>query len=480
MIDINLVPLVPELFLILCAVGLLMVGVFRGNEATPVICGAAIVGFLLTIVLMFGLSWDKSIILNGMFVFDRFSGFMKLLILLGLSFTMAISVRYLEDEGMARFEYPILVIIAGVGMMLMVSAHNLLALYMALELQSLALYVLAAFHRNSVKSAEAGIKYFILGALSSGMMLFGISLVYGYAGTLDFTFLNTLLANEEGIPLGVTFGLVFILAGLAFKISAVPFHMWTPDVYQGSPTATTALFAIVPKIAAMALLIRLLFEPFAEMQAEWSQIIYAVSMASMALGAFAAIAQDNIKRLLAYSSIGHMGYALIGVVAATSESIGAVSLYLLIYMVMSAGTFAIVLSLRRDGREIENISDMAGLSKSNPLMAYIMAIFMFSMSGIPPLAGFFGKLIVFEAAVAQELYTLAIFGVLASVVAAYYYLRIIKIMFFDDLVDAVEGDIPFTRRAVLLITALFVLLFVFKPDLFIQKTQGVAGVLFIG
>ena len=480
MIDINLVPLIPEIFLALTALGLLMVGVYNGNRSTPVICGAAAVAFGLTMILMFGMSWQPQIVLNGMFIFDRFAGFMKLLVLFGLIFTTCLSIRYLEQEGIVRFEYPILIMLAGLGMMLMISAHNLLALYMALELQSLALYVLASFQRNSIKSSEAGIKYFILGALSSGMILFGISLIYGFTGTLDFTFLDKVLGAMDRAPIGALFGMVFLLAGIAFKISAVPFHMWTPDVYQGAPTATTAFFAIVPKVAAIAMLVRLLFEPFQSMSHDWFQIMYFLSLASMVLGAFAAIAQDNLKRLMAYSSIGHMGYALIGIVAGTSDSLAAMSLYLMIYVVMTTGAFAVILSLRRHGREIENISDLSGVSKTNPMLGYAMAVLMFSMAGIPPLAGFFGKLVIFEAAVAQELYILAVMGVLTSVVAAYYYLRIVKVMFFDEVIDALDNDFPFSRRAILFIAIAFIIGFVFQPDLFISGTQGIASVFFTG
>lgn len=480
MIDINLAPLVPELFLALASMGLLMVGVFRGNNATPILSGAAILAFLVTIFLMFGLNWDQQIVLNGMFIFDRFAGFIKLLILLGLAISVALSIKYLRQEAMERFEYPILIMLAGTGMMLMVSAHNFLSLYMALELQSLSLYVLASFQRNSVRSAEAGIKYFVLGALSSGMMLFGISLIYGFSGTLDFTFLKAVIADMGAAPLGMVFGMVFLLAGLAFKISAVPFHMWTPDVYQGAPTSTTAFFALVPKIAAMAVLLRLLFLPFIDLAPDWSQIIYVLAAASMALGAFAGIAQTNIKRLMAYSSIGHVGYALIGVVAATSESLGAVMLYLTIYLAMTAGAFAVILSMRRDGRELGRISDLSGLSKTHPMLAYAMAVFMLSMAGIPPMAGFFSKLMIFESAIAEELYILAIFGVVMSVVAAFYYLRIIKIMFFDEPIDAFDKEISFSLRAVMLITGLLILFFVFKPDIFIDSTQGVVDVFFSG
>ena len=416
--DFNLIPLLPEIFLSLIGMGLLMVGVFQGNNATRVICWASAAGLTITALILLSIGWETQSVLNGMFVIDKFAGFMKLLIIIGLIASLALSVRYLIQEGMERIEFPILVLFAGIGMMMMVSANNLLALYMGLELQSLALYVLAAFHRNSMRSSEAGIKYFILGALSSGMLLFGISLIYGFTGSVDFDVIGQTLGDLSGVPFGVTFGLVFILAGLAFKISAVPFHMWTPDVYQGAPTAVTALFAMVPKIAAFGLLMRLLFEPFMALEDQWIQIIYFIALMSMILGAFAGIAQDNIKRLLAYSSIGNMGYALIGIVAGTPEGAGAVILYLFIYMMMTAGVFAIVLSMRRQGLAVYKISDLNGLSTTAPGLAYGMAILMFSMSGIPPAAGFFGKLVVFNAAVAEGYYILAVLGVLTSVVAA--------------------------------------------------------------
>jgi NADH-quinone oxidoreductase subunit N len=411
---------------------------------------------------------------------DKFAGFMKLMILTGLIASVALSVRYLVEEGMERFEFPVLIIFAGIGMMMMVSANNLLALYMGLELQSLSLYVLAAFHRNSLRSSEAGIKYFVLGALSSGMLLFGVSLIYGFTGSLDFEVIGRTLGGLEVVPLGATFGLVFILAGFAFKISAVPFHMWTPDVYQGAPSAVTALFAIVPKIAAFALLMRLLFEPFAGLSDQWLQIVYFISLMSMVIGAFAGIAQENIKRLLAYSSIGNMGYALIGVVAGNAAGAGAVVLYLLIYMVMTIGVFAVVLSMRRQGMGVYRISDLSGLSKTAPGLAYAMAILMFSMSGIPPAAGFFGKLVVFNAAVAEGYYVLATLGILTSVVAAYYYLRVIKVMFFDEPADVFDGGMPFARRAVLLISILFVLGFVIKPSVFVSSSFSAVASLFAG
>ena len=478
MIGFNLIPLLPEIFLALSGMGLLIVGVSQGNDSTRVICWATSVAFAITALLLLGLSWEQRFVLNGMFVFDQFAGFMKLIILMGLIASLAISVRYLQQEGIARFEYPVLMLFAGLGMMMMVSSSSLLSLYMGLELQSLSLYVLAAFHRNSLKSSEAGIKYFVLGALSSGMLLFGISLIYGFTGSVDYAAIAHSLQLADGIPPGVTFGLVFILAGLAFKISAAPFHMWTPDVYQGAPTSVTAFFAIVPKVAAMGLLMRLLFDPFVAASAQWEQIVYFLALASMAVGAFGALLQDNIKRLMAYSSIGNMGYALVGVVAASEDGVAAVILYMFIYLVMTAGVFTVILSMRRNGMAYSRVSDLKGLSQTSPVLAYAMAILMFSMSGIPPMAGFFGKLAVFQAAVAQGYIVLAVLGVLSSVVAAYYYLRIIKVMFFEDAADSFEKEIPFARRVVLLVSILFVLGFAIKPSLIIASAQGAAAALF--
>ena len=423
-------------------------------------------------------SWETQFALNNMLIVDGFSNVMKLIIIVGMIASLGLSVQYLYQERIARFEYPVLVMFAGIGMMLMVSANNLLSLYMALELQSLSLYVLAAFHRNSLKSGEAAAKYFILGALSSGMLLFGISLIYGFTGSLDFTTIQTTLQNLESIPPGFTIGMVFVLAALVFKISAAPFHMWTPDVYQGSPTSVTAFFALVPKVAAMALIIRLIFMPFTAAEEQWVQILYFVSVASLIFGSFAAIAQENIKRLLAYSSIGNMGYALIGLIAGTELGVSAVVIFMLIYMIMTAGSFAVVLCMRRDGIAVENISDLSGLSKNQPFLAYAMAALMFSMSGIPPLAGFFGKLFIFNAALASGYYTLAVLGVMASVVAAYYYLRIIKVMFFDEPTDAFDKEEGLEKRLVLFFSLAFILGFIFKPMYVLSFAEIAANSLF--
>ncbi|MCC6597366.1 MAG: NADH-quinone oxidoreductase subunit NuoN [Alphaproteobacteria bacterium] len=477
--DFNLVPLLPEIFMALTGMGLLIVGVSQGNRATPVICAAAGAALSIAALVLLSLGWDAQTVMNGMFRFDEFAGFMKLLVLIGLIASLALSSRYLTQEDMARFEYPILIIFAGIGMMMMISANNFLTLYMGLELQSLSLYVLAAFQRYSVRSAEAGIKYFILGALSSGMLLFGISLIYGFSGTLDFTVLGKTIIGLEQIPIGLTIGLVFLLAGIAFKISAAPFHMWTPDVYHGAPTSVTALFAIVPKVAAFALLMRLLFQPFADMQEDWFQIIYFLSVFSMVIGAFAAIAQENLKRLMAYSSIGNMGYALIGIAAGTAQGAGAVVLYLMIYIVMTAGVFAVILHMRRQGLAVAKIDNLAGLSKTEPALAYGMLILMFSMSGIPPAAGFFGKLAIFNAAMNEGLYVLAVLGVVTSVVAAFYYLRIVKVMFFDEPADSFDkNEGSFARRVVLIVSVLFVIGFIIKPSILYECAMHAASALF--
>jgi NADH-quinone oxidoreductase subunit N len=476
----SLMPVLPELFLAVAGMALLIVGVLRGNSATKPVSWAVMWSFVIAAFFLLGNSWDRTTLFGDMFVLDQFSRFMKLVILLGLTASVALSVRYLYQENMARFEFPLLILFAGIGMMLMVSANNLLALYVGLELQSLSLYVLAAFHRDHAKSAEAGMKYFVLGALASGMLLFGCSLMYGFAGTLDYAGIDAALSGVKGTEMGMVIGLVFILAGIAFKISAVPFHMWTPDVYEGSPTAVTALFAIVPKVAAMAVLMRLLFGPLGSAVDQWQQVIWFLAAASMFIGAFAGIAQDNIKRLMAYSSIGNMGYALMGVAAGTENGAGAVIVYMTLYMIMSAGVFGIILMMRRNAMAAENISDLSGLSRTNPAMAYALVILLFSMTGIPPMAGFFGKLMVFQAAMAAELYTLAVIGVLSSVVAAFYYLRIIKVMFFDDAMDPFDKQIAFAKRAVIAVSVVIVMVFILSPGTLIESGRAAASALFTG
>ena len=475
-----LMPALPEIFMALSGLGLLVVGVFLGNGGTRTISWSVAASFAVAALLLLGLDWDRIDTFNGMFVLDRFTGFMKLFVLVGLITSVMISVRFLYQVQIARFEYPVLMLFAGLGMMIMISANNMLVLYMGLELQSLALYVLAAFRRDQNRAAEAGIKYFILGALASGMLLFGTSMIYGYTGSIDFDVIGQTLANNPVADTGLIVGLVFVLVSMAFKVSAVPFHMWTPDVYEGAPTSVTAFFAIVPKLAAMAILVRVLYGPFMSISADWQQIIWFMAAASLIVSSFAGLAQKNIKRLMAYSSIGNMGYALIGVAAGTQVGVGAVVLYMIIYMIMTAGVFSVILMMRRNGIGAEDIEDLSGLSTNSPLLAAALAILLFSMAGIPPMAGFFGKLLIFNAAVSAGMFNLAVLGVLASVVAAFYYLRIIKVMYFDEAVDPFDQQIAFSKRAVLLLSVLFITLFILKPDALIATSMSAAAALFTG
>ena len=455
-------PILPELFLVCTGMILLVLGVLRGNSSTRFVSWGSIAAFAVALFLMAGQDVTDAPILNGMFVQNHFTFFMKVLVIGGLITSIALSVQYLYQDNVIKFEYPILLLFSGVGMMLMISANDMLSLYMGLELQSLALYVLASIRRDHMKSAESGMKYFILGAISSGMLLFGISLIYGFTGSTNFDVIGTTLATE--LSLGAVIGFVFVLSALAFKISAAPFHMWTPDVYEGAPTSVTALFALVPKVAAIALIIRLLFVPFAALSDQWFQMMWLLAFLSMAVGAFAALRQDNIKRLMAYSSISNIGFALIGIVAGGEMGVAAVLVYLTIYMIMTAGVFGIILCMRRDGVGLENISDLAGLSKNAPWLAYPLALLMFSMSGIPPLAGFFSKFVIFQSAIESGLYGLAVFGILTSVVAAYYYLRVIKTMFFDDAVEKFESHIEFSRKIVIVLSVFVTVVFIFKPS----------------
>ncbi len=469
----------PELIMAISGMAFLMIGVFYGRDATKLVSVLSIVLFAILAIMITQMPGETVFAMNGQFVADGFANFMKILVLAGSGIALLLSLSYLPKEDMSKFEYPVLVTFATLGMLVMVSANDLLTLYVGLELQSLALYVLAAFRRDALKASEAGLKYFVLGALSSGILLYGASLVYGFAGTTNFTELAQVFASGDA-PIGAIVGLVFVLAGLAFKISAVPFHMWTPDVYEGAPTPVTAFFALAPKMAAFALLTRVLVGPFGDLVDQWQQVVIAISILSMIVGAFAAIAQSNIKRLMAYSSIANMGFALVGLAAGTVEGVSAVVVYLTIYLLMTAGAFAVILNMRVNDRPVEAINDLAGLARTRPLMAASMAIFMFSMAGIPPLAGFFAKLVVFQAAVASGLITLAILGVLASVVGAFYYLRIIKVMYFDEPVDHFDqplgGELTFVMGATAVVT---LLLFVF-PSLVFDPAGVAAASLFAG
>ena len=448
----------PEVFVALASMALLLVGVFRGESFARSVTWLAVAVLVIAGVLVAAEPDLRFVAFNGLFIADPFAGYAKILILLGTALSLVMSIGYNERERIERCEFPVLILLATLGMMLMVSANDLIALYLGIELQSLALYVVAAYRRDTLRSTEAGLKYFVLGALSSGLLLYGASMVYGFAGTTQFGALREVL-DAGSVPIGVIVGIVFVTAGLAFKVSAVPFHMWTPDVYEGAPTPVTAFFSIAPKVAAMALFTRVMFGPFAGAVDDWQQIIIVIAIASMILGALAAINQTNIKRLMAYSSIGHMGYALVGLAAGNEAGVQGVLVYLAIYLFMNVGAFACILCMRREGRMVENINDLAGLNRTQPALALALWIFMFSLAGIPPLAGFFGKLYVFLAAVQAELYAVAIIGLLASVISAFYYLRIVKLMYFDEPAEAFDRPIGVAMGAILGASAIVTLLF---------------------
>jgi NADH-quinone oxidoreductase subunit N len=437
--DLNVV--LPEVILAVYAMVALMAAVYTTKDkAAPIVLWASAGVFvLLAAMIGFGGSGEATAF-GGAFIDDAFSRFAKVAILLSAAAVLVLSQDFMTRHGLFRFEYPLLVALAVVGMMMMVSAGDLMALYMGLELQSLSLYVVAALRRDSVKSTEAGLKYFVLGALSSGMLLYGCSLVYGYAGTTLFSGITA--AAEGGVGLGLLFGLVFVLAGMAFKVSAAPFHMWTPDVYEGSPTPITAFFATAPKIAAMALFARVAHDAFGQAVKDWSQIVAFLSVASMFLGAIAAIGQRDIKRLMAYSSIAHMGFALMGLAAGTAAGVQAMLVYMIIYVVMNIGTFAFILSMEKDGQPVTDIDALQNYSKQQPGRALAMLVLMFSLAGIPPLVGFFGKYYVLQAAVDGGLAWLAVAGVVASVIGAFYYLRIIYYMYFGEDRDALDSAMP--------------------------------------
>lgn len=480
----NLIPALPEIFLALAAMTLLMVGVFQRAETADGVLRASrltnslgVLALVLALALVFTVSGARLVTFEGLFVSDAFATYAKILILIASGFTLVLSQTWLERQGAHRFEFAVLVIFATLGMMMMVSASNFMSLYMGLELQSLSLYVLAAFKRDDVRATESGLKYFVLGALASGLLLYGISLVYGFSGTTDFAVIRSAVGGEAST--GLIVGLVFVTAGLAFKVSAVPFHMWTPDVYEGAPTPVTAFFAVAPKVAALALFLRVMMGPFGDLSAQWSQVIQVIAILSMALGSFGAIAQANIKRMMAYSSIGHVGYALIGLAVADLSGVTGVLVYLTIYVFMNVGAFACILSMRRGGRSVEQIFELGGLAKTHPGMAAALTVMMFSMAGIPPLAGFFGKLYIFLAAVKAEMYVLAVIGVLTSVVSAYYYLRIIKVMYFDEPgIEPLDSPLPVSVTAVLAITSAVIVLFFAFPAPVIAAAETAAAALF--
>jgi NADH-quinone oxidoreductase subunit N len=470
----NLLPLLPELVLGLGAMALLLVGVYRATDDGRFVDGAAIVLLVVAGIVVALLPAGKLTTFNGSFIVDEFARFLKILALLGSAAAIVMSLDYAKREAQQRFEYSVLILLSTLGMLMLISAADLIALYLGLELMSLPLYVVAASHRNSVRSTEAGLKYFVLGALSSGMLLYGASLIYGFTGTVNFAGIAH-AAGQGGI--GLIFGIVFLFAGFCFKISAVPFHMWTPDVYEGAPTPVTAFFAAAPKVAGIAMFVRAAVMAFPGITSQWQQIVVFVAIASMALGSFAAIGQRNFKRLMAYSSIGHMGFALVGLAAGTSEGVQGVLIYVAIYVTMTLGIFAVILSMRRSTGMVESIDQLAGLARTNPTMAFFLAMLLFSMAGVPPLAGFFAKFYVFLAAIKAGLYALAVIGVVTSVVGAYYYLAIVKLMYFDEPAGQFER-MPNELRVVLAICGLFNIFFFVYPAPLVGIASAAAHSLF--
>ncbi|MDF3062915.1 MAG: nuoN [Microvirga sp.] len=449
-------PALPEIILSLGALVLVLVGAIQGERSTRLVNWLALGLLLAALVAVLMLPSGRATTFGDAFVVDGFAKFMKVLALIGSGAAIVMSTDYMRREGIDRFEYGILIVLSTLGMMVMISANDLIALYLGLELQSLAAYVIASFHRDNLRSTEAGLKYFVLGALSSGMLLYGASLVYGFTGTVSFPGIAATLKGTPGI--GIILGIVFVAAGIAFKISAAPFHMWTPDVYEGAPTPVTAFFASAPKMAAMALAVRIFVGAFPGILAQWQQIIVFISIVSMAIGSFAAIGQRNIKRLMAYSSIGNVGYALIGLAAGTAAGVQGVVVYMAIYLAMTLGAFAVILAMRRGQAMFEDIEDLSGAARTHPVMAFCLAAMLFSLAGIPPLAGFFAKFYVFAAAIEARLVALAVIGVVTSVIGAYYYIRIVKVMYFDEPRGAFE-PMDVNLRWVLGITSAFVLLF---------------------
>jgi NADH-quinone oxidoreductase subunit N len=470
----TLVPLAPEFVLGIGAMVLLMVGAFRGEATSRLVDLAAIALLVIAGAVLLYLPAGTQTTFGGSFVVDNFARFLKILALIGSAAAIAMSLDYARRERQQRFEYSVLVLLSTLGMLMLISAADLIALYLGLELMSLPLYVVAASYRDQLRSTEAGLKYFVLGALSSGMLLYGASLIYGFTGTVSFAGIARETAHGG---VGLVFGIVFLFAGFCFKISAVPFHMWTPDVYEGAPTPVTAFFAAAPKVAGIAIFVRAAVAAFPGITSQWQQIIVFVAIASMVLGAFAAIGQRNIKRLMAYSSIGHMGFALIGLAAGTAEGVQGVLVYMAIYITMTLGVFAVILSMRRASGMVESIDQLAGLARTNPMAAFFLAMLLFSMAGIPPLAGFFAKFYVFLAAIKAGLYVLAVIGVLASVVGAYYYLLIIKTMYFDEPAERFY-PMPHELQAVLVICGLFNILFFLYPGPLVGVASAAARSLF--
>ena len=460
----------PELFISLTIMFLLLLGVFKKNSQN-LIHNISVGSLLITGVLIYNNRIEENIFLfNSSYVVDDLSLFMKILTVVSGAFVLLISTKYLKIFKIFLIEYPILILSSILGMMVMISSNDLMVFYIGLELQSLALYVLASFNRDQLKSSESGLKYFVLSALSSGLLLYGCSLIYGFSGSTNFIIIGDTMNSTH---YGLTFGIVFILVGLAFKISAVPFHMWAPDVYEGSPTSVTLFFAIVPKIAALTVFIRFLYVPFFNMIEQWQPIVIFLSIASMIFGAVAAIGQKNLKRLVAYSSIGHIGYALAGLAIGTNDGIQSSIVYICIYLVMNLGLFSCLLMMRRNDQYFETIDDLSGLSKNHPVLSLSLLVILFSLAGIPPLAGFFAKFYIFKSVIEQSMYFLAIVGLLSTVIAAFYYLRIIKAIYFDEEKEKYDSDHSIWLRMSLTFSTLLILLYFIFPSKLVKIVSGI-------
>ena len=468
---INLEFVFPEIFLSLSIMFLLILGVFKKNSS-KLVQNISLIVLLITSVITFNetLGIEETLLFNSSVIIDYLSSFMKIISLLAAFLVLVISSNYLKTFQIFKIEYPILILSSVLGMMVMISSNDLIVFYMGLELQSLALYVLATFNRDQLKSSEAGLKYFVLSALSSGLLLYGCSLIYGFTGSTNFNIIaNQLNSNEYAI----TFGIVFILVGLAFKISAVPFHMWAPDVYEGSPTSVTLFFTMVPKIAALTVFIRFLYVPFLNLIDQWQMILIFLSIASMIFGAIAAIGQTNLKRLIAYSSIGHVGYTLAGLATGSNDGIQNSVIYITIYILMNLGLFSCLLMMKRNNKYFEDIEDLSGLSKNHPLMSLSLLVILFSLAGIPPLAGFFAKFYIFKSVLEQSMYFLAIVGLLSTVVAAFYYLRIIKIMYFDKEKEKYDTDHSLWLKFSLMFSTLLILIYFIFPSQLIEVVSRI-------
>ena len=468
---INLELVFPEIFLSLSIMFLLILGVFKKDSA-KLIHNLSLIALLITAVITINetLGVKEKFLFNDSVVIDYLSSFMKIITLLSAFIVLAISKSYLRVFKISKIEYPILILSSVLGMMVMMSSNDLIVFYMGLELQSLALYVLATFKRDDIKSSEAGLKYFVLSALSSGLLLYGCSLIYGFSGSTNFDIIALQLNSNE---YALSFGIVFILVGLAFKISAVPFHMWAPDVYEGSPTTVTLFFTMVPKIAALTVFIRFLYVPFLNLIDQWQMIIVFISIASMLFGAIAAIGQTNIKRLIAYSSIGHIGYATAGLASGSIEGIQSSIMYITIYVIMNLGLFSCLLMMKRNNEYYENLDDLSGLSKNHPLLSLSLLIILFSLAGIPPLAGFFAKFYIFKAVIEQSMYFLAIVGLLSTVIAAFYYLRIIKIIYFDPEKEKYDQDHSPWLKFSLTISTILILFYFISPSQLVEAVSKI-------